>query len=256
MDTGFGRNENRLRCGRGNLHGMCGARIHRIGKIGLLVLLLGAAAGAPACSKRVTAPAAVQPPEPALDSPRNALLALKWVMENRNLATARTLFTDDYVFVFAETDSAGIAFRDTPWTREDELLYLEHLFHGGGTEPPADRIRLEVTNTLNVFGSTYPGHDPGWHKTMRAEAYLRITRGESTLEIRGPSLFYFVRGDSAAIPQDLIDEGLGPDSTRWWIERWEDETVSSGAAMAARAPRAATMPPYSISWGAIKAMYR
>lgn len=220
------------------------------------MLLLAGAVALTGCTKRTTAPFVPGPAPPALDSPKDVLLALQWAMENRSLGTARTLFTDDYLFVFAGTDSAGNAFRDRPWTREDELLYMEHLFVGGGTEPPADRIRLQFTNTLNAFGSTLPGRDPHWHKTIRAEVFLRITRGESTLEVRGPSLFHFVRGDSAMIPEVLIDEGFGPDSTRWWIERWEDETVSPGAVPASRAPRAATMPPYTLTWGGIKAMYR
>lgn len=232
--------------------------MQRIGGAAALVLALMAAVVPMGCTKKTTAPAVIAPPTPDLDSPKNTVLALKWVMENRNLEVARTLFTDDYVFLFADVDSAGNGFRDTPWTREDELLYLEHLFVGGSsTEPPADRITLEMTNVLFEFNSTRPGHNPRWHRTIRADAYLRITRGESTLEVRGPSLFYLVRGDSAAIPQELIDEGFGPDSTRWWIERWEDETVSSGAAaLSARAPRASPQPTNHATWGAIKAMYR
>ena len=223
----------------------------------LALLLLAAAAAVPGCTKRTTAPAVPPPQGPAPDSPKSTLLALKWALEHLDFATARSLFTDDFVFVFAETDSAGNTFRETPWGRDDEMASHLHMFVGGSaTEPPVDRITLEFTNTLIAFPSIVPGDHPDLHKTIRAEVHLRIVRGESVLEVRGPGLFYFVRGDSAAIPQDLIDEGFGPDSTRWWIERWEDETVSSGAATAARVPRAATMPAQSSTWGAVKAMYR
>jgi hypothetical protein len=212
--------------------------------------------GLPGCGKETaTAPAPPQPP--VAGSPKNALLALQWAAEHRDFAVMRTLFADDFVFVFAAQDSAGNAYRDTPWTREDELAFWLHLFEGGSTEPPADRITLDYTNTLTTFPSSRPGHHPTWHKEVRAEVNLRIQRGESSLEVRGPSMFFFVRGDSAAIPQELIDEGYLPDSTRWWIERWEDETISSAATFVLRGPAPATPnPTRAFTWGTIKVLYR
>ncbi len=63
-----------------------------------------------------------------------------------------------------------------------------------------------------------------------------MTLGESVLEVRGPGLFTFVRGDSAAIPEELVQRGFTQDPNRWYIERWEDETRSSagGSAFSAR----------------------
>lgn len=222
-----------------------------------LVLLFLAGTVVAGCSKReVTAPVAVNP-TPPLDTPEHVLLALQWALENLDFATLRTLFTADYVFVFASQDSAGNAFRDTPWGWEDEIACSLHLLIGGSqTEPPVDRITLDFTNNLVVFPSTLPGHDPKWHKTIRAEVNLRFVRGESTLEVRGPSLFYFVRGDSAAIPQALIDEGVHPDSTRWWIDRWEDDTLSSAVSRFAIVPPADPNPTQATSWGRIKVLYR
>ena len=59
-----------------------------------------------------------------------------------------------------------------------------------------------------------------------------------------------VRGDSAAIPAEL---GFGPDSTRWYIERWEDETLSSGSRTL---PVAAPQPARNTTWGMILTLYR
>lgn len=216
---------------------------------GLAAILIAGALGA--CSGR-----APNAPEPAagqpLDSPVHVLEALKYAYEHRDIELYRHLFTDDFVFLFAQTDSAGNAFRDRPWTRDDEIVFATHLFVGGGTEPPADTITLHFTNPLVDFPSTLHGANPAWHREIRAEVNLRVVRGETAIEVRGPGLFYFVRGDSAAIPADLYAEGARPDSTRWWIDRWEDETTSSAAPAAILNPN----PLHTASWGNIKSMYR
>ena len=69
---------------------------------------------------------------------------------------------------------------------------------------------------------------------------VRIDDG-NTVEVTGNALFFLTRGDSAAIPQDLIARGLKPaagDTTssqalRWWIDRWEDETLAGSSLTAA-----------------------
>jgi hypothetical protein len=204
-----------------------------------------------------------EPPPVPID-PRSTLRLFAWCWENRAIEEYREIFTDDYVFVFSQLDSAGNAFRDRPWTREDEMISSTNLFVGGGTEPPADRITLDFPATLNVFASSRPGHHPTWHKEIRAEVNLRVLRGESALEVRGPGLFFFVRGDSAAIPLEL---GFPPDSGRWYIERWEDETNATAAgAFSARRVTTVTradgttaeisvpapLPPGLHTWGAIR----
>jgi hypothetical protein len=218
------------------------------------VALIAFASG---CSSPPPAAPAITEPLPVLNSPASVLRALQWGYERRDFDFMSTLFTADFVFVFSQLDSAGNAFRDRPWTREDELIYMLNLFIGGGSEPPADRITLDLPATLNTFPSSRPGHHPNWHKEIRAEVNLRVIRGESAYEIRGPGLFFFVRGDSAAIPEDLVDRGFVPDSTRWWIERWEDETVATGARPAARGPAPASPNPASShSWGRLKVHFR
>jgi hypothetical protein len=71
-----------------------------------------------------------------------------------------------------------------------------------------------------------------WHQQIVAGVHLRIDTGEQEFNVEGLATFYLVRGDSALIPTDT---GLRADSTRWWIERWEDAT--DGESNAAAAPR-------------------
>jgi hypothetical protein len=247
----------------------------RIPRAACLVLLLALPAGTAGCfnpfDPLISARRGVSAPPPVPIDPRSTLLLFKWCWENRAIDEYRELFTDDYVFVFSQQDSAGNAFREVPWRRTDEMASTTNIFVGGSaTEPPADRITLDFTNTLNEFPSSFPGHHPKWHREIRAEVNLRVQRGESALEVRGPGLFFFVRGDSAALPEELIQRGFGPDSTRWYIQRWEDETVATSAgAFSARRVTTSTsaggaqvevsqplpLPPSLATWGAIKAYF-
>jgi hypothetical protein len=204
----------------------------------------------------------VSEPAPTPNTPRNIVLLFRWCWENRAIDEYREVFTDDYSFQFAQLDTAGNAFRDRPWTREDEMISATNLFVGGSAaEAPADRITLDFTNTLREFPDSRPGKDPKWHKEFRVEVNLRVTRGESTLEVRGPGLFFVVRGDSAAIPEELVARGFQPDSNRWYIERWVDETVADEAGpFSARRSRSedsaqAQAPTVSLHWGELKAGY-
>jgi hypothetical protein len=234
------------------------APIRAAGLLAPALLVAALAAGIPGCSKSVFTAPAGEAARPPFDSPANVLLALKWALENRDLAFLRTLFTEDFVFVFSANDSAGSAYQTTSWTRADELASGAHLLQGGHpTEPPADRITLDFTSALMTLPSSFRGHDPRWHREICAEVNLRIQRGQGTLEVRGPGLFTFVRGDSAMAPAEL---SAGPDSTRWWIERWEDETVASVAAPADATPSGPGVrepgATSSTTWGRIKVLFR
>jgi hypothetical protein len=216
----------------------------------------------------------VPPPPPT--TPRGALELFQWCYQHRAIDEYRELFTDDYIFQFSEQDSAGNAFRDRPWTREDEMASTTNLFVGGSaSEPPADRISLDFTNTPTAYPDHRKGKTAGWHQEILAEFNLRVDRGGSSIEVRGPGLFYFVRGDSAAIPEELVQRGFGPDPNRWYIERWEDQTNSgtfgtysarrTGGSAAARPAGSAQgvettsdsppLPPSVDAWGAIKVFF-
>ena len=53
------------------------------------------------------------------------------------------------------------------------------------------------------------------------------TEDDQEYRIIGNARFFVVRGDSALIPQEL---GFKPDSNRWYIDQWRDETLGGPAA--------------------------
>jgi len=61
----------------------------------------------------------------------------------------------------------------------------------------------------------------------------------NTLEVTGHALFFLTRGDSAVIPAELIARGFRPDSLRWWIDRWRNQTSPTAMVWS----RAASGPP-------------
>lgn len=175
----------------------------------------------------------VSSPPPVPNSPANAIRLLEWCYNNRDIDVYREVFTDDYTFIFGLSDTAGNAYRDRPYRREDELESATNLFVGGGDNPPASRITLTFDRTLIAIGDSRPGFDPRWHKSILTNVNLsvQISDGDNqqSLEVTGKARYYVVRGDSARIPDELVQRGFRPDSTRWWVERWEDETLPSGS---------------------------
>ena len=183
------------------------------------------------------------PPPPVAQAPVGAMHLLEWSWDNRVDVKLPGLYTADYRFVFALSDSAGNPYRDTPWTREDELIASRNCF--GTTRG----ITLTLDAAPVVLDDDRPGKDPRWHKTIRTLASLQAdTNTPVKFEISGYAKFYFVRGDSAVIPAELVAQGYLPDSTIWWIDRWEDETLPV-------APSSAH-PTKQMSWGAFKLLFR
>ena len=205
-------------------------------------------------------------PPPSPTGPREVALLFKWCWENRDVPNYRELFTDDYQFAFAITDSAGNPFRNTPWRREDELTSAQNLFVGGSaTEPAASSITLIFDGDLTPGRDFRDGKIYPWHQTIQiTNLTLTVNRTDgSAYRVTGRALFFMVRGDSALIPQELKDRGFAPDSNRWYMERWEDQTTSTGGASAAPAfqwsaapaPRALTTPTQPMTWGRLKRLY-
>ena len=185
------------------------------------------------------------PPPPVAQSPVGAMHLLEWSWDNRECVKLPGLFTEDYVFVFASADSAGSAYRNTPWTREDELIASRNCFRA------ARSIALALDQAPVVLDDDRPGKDPRWHKTIRTLASLQadvMTVAPVRFDVQGHAKFYFVRGDSAMISAELVARGYTPDSTVWWIDRWEDETVPA-------APSSAN-PTKQLTWGAFKLLFR
>jgi hypothetical protein len=187
-------------------------------------------------------------PPPAPTSAPNVLRLFEWCYNNKAIAEYREIFTDDYRFIFNPQDSAGAEYRGTPWTREDEMISTTQLFVGGGVESPASTIQLNLDKSFFVQPDRLlaPWDVVGrWHKTITTQVLLNIrTSDGSAIDISGAAVFYFIRGDSAVIPEELQNRGFGRDSTRWYIRRWEDQTVqptvASSALPGASAHRALT----------------
>jgi len=208
----------------------------------------------------------VSTPPPTPDTPSNTLRLLEWCYNNRAIAEYRELFTSDYRFQFGALDPYGNAYQDqNPWTREDELASATKLFQGSTDKQAAASITLALDPNFRVQRDPRPGKDPRWHKTIRTNVQLTILDVDQVrTDVSGTSLFFLVRGDSALIPLELVDRGFGPDSTRWYIDRWEDESVISPAIMAPdgatdrSARRAAPdgAQPHWVTWGYVKILWR
>ena len=201
-----------------------------------------------------------QPPTP--DTPSNTLRLLEWCYNNRAIAEYRELFTDDFRFQFGARDPFGNAYRDNPWTREDELASATKLFQGSSDKQAAISITLTLDKNITVQADQRPGKNPRWHKTILTSQVLTILEADQIRrDVTGSSLFFLVRGDSAVIPQELQDRGFGPDTTRWYIDRWEDlSTVEAGGVMSGqvgdRRARPAGTAVYWATWGEIKLRWR
>ncbi len=172
---------------------------------------------------------------PSPTSPENTLRLLQWCWTNRAPDLYEEIFTDDYEFVFGATDSTGQAYRDGILHREDEIISFRNLCNGGGSEPPATSISLTFDPTLRKNLDSRPGHRNKWHWTILTTVALTVRTESQSYETQGRGLYFFVRGDSAAIPPALAQRGFLPDSTRWWVDRWEDQTVSTGGGLLATA---------------------
>jgi hypothetical protein len=230
-----------------------------------LVLLAALAAGVSGCFNPfrplVSGKTSFVKPPPSPTNAADLVRLFKWCWENRDIAQYLEIFSDDYRFAFAITDSAGNPYRNNPWTREDELASSTHLFVGGSaSEPAASNISLIFDGDLLATPDFRQGKTARWHQQIQITTLtLTINKTDgSAVRVTGGALFYLVRGDSAVIPQEMIDRGFKSDSLRWYIERWEDQTnVGVGAASVAPASRAAmgTLGPERMSWGLAKRIW-
>jgi hypothetical protein len=205
------------------------------------------------CTTQIVLPEAPKPDAPpAATTPAAALERLSWSWSHRALEPSRDLFTCDYEFAFATDDPAGIRFRDRPWTRPDEIDFALHLFEtGSALARPASYVALDMESDPQDQPDERPGKDPRWHRRIQTPFVAVVEAPDRQLRVLGFETFYFVRGDSACIPQELRDRGYGPDPARWWIERWVEDYVVTGTTPRSRA--LAPLRPVTI--GAVKAVY-
>ena len=171
-----------------------------------------------------------------------ALRVLEWSWNNRDFAPYSNLLTEDFTFQCGALDPSGNAYRDNPWTLDDELISLGNLFRS------ATSMYLTLDRNFRVVSDPRPGNASKWHKTIRSTFSLSLVAEGERIDVSGDALFFLVRGDAASIPQELRDRGVGPDSTAWYLQRWEDQTLI--------APGARTMPSRSATLCLVKALYR
>jgi hypothetical protein len=200
--------------------------------LGFGMLLVGAGGCFNPFAPLVSTERVASTPAPVPNSAVNVIRLFEWCWKNRGIKEYEEIFSDDYRFQFAQGDSAGNAYRDAPYTREDELRSAAGLFVGTVDHPEASEILLDFDKSLTDLSDGRPGKDPLWHRSIRTKVNLKVTidrgNGPEVNEVNGYALFYVVRGDSAVIPPELVARGFKPDSLRWWIERWEDETLPPG----------------------------
>ena len=175
---------------------------------------------------------------PSPTSPQDAVKLFEWCWVNRGVEEYKELFTDDYVFQSAALDSAGNGTRDLLTRRTDEIETAENMFIGSAERPPAAKITLNFDRSLRPFPDPRPGKQDStrFYQTIRTSVDLKVDVDDgNSLEVTGYALFYLVRGDVALIPPELKALGFKPDSLRWWIGRWEDETLPTSGVSARRA---------------------
>jgi len=196
------------------------------------------------------------------DTPQNALRLLEWSYGSKNAENYRRLFTSDFRFVFSDLDSNGAAYRDVPWTRNDELISSTHLFEGGDVDQPeATDIRLTMDRNFIVSPDQRPGKNPNWHVMIDTYVILHVLLSDGHVDdITGSVKFFLTRGDSASIPPDL---GVSPDPNIWYIDRWEDSTAQGGGGLLVNAAHptrrsapARVLAAHNPTWGSLKSFYR
>ena len=198
-------------------------------------------------SERVTSVA------PAPTTPQNAIRRFEWCWVNRGVQEYKELFTDDYVFISAGLDSAGNPSREIQARRDDEVQIAQNMFIGSADRAPAEKITLLFDRNLISRPDTRQGKNAKWHQQIRTSVDLRVQiDSNNSVEVQGNALFFLTRGDSAAIPAEL---GFRPDSLRWWIDRWEDETLGSGTGVRT-APSARIGADVRMTMAELKSLYR
>ena len=207
--------------------------------IGALAVIAALAVLAVAgCATKTVAPPPADVP-PAANSAAGAVKRLDWAINHRDPDMVAGMLTNDFQFISAGTDSAGNASRDSVGDRSWLDVALRALLD------PANQVSLKLDANPIPFPDSRPGKDPKWHRQVRSSINLRVhdAQANTTFEVTGNALFFMTRGDSAQIPPELLARGVKPDSTVWWFDRCEDETLGGAGVRAPTSP-AATNPSF------------
>jgi len=187
-----------------------------------VVALVVAVGFVAACSKSKKPSQPEVPVAPTPDSPQHALALLEWCWDQRNADVYHEVFTDDFQYEFAPSDSQAIG---ATITRDEELAIATNLFvNGVPGHPAASSVFLGLDPTLVVQADDRPGKNSAWHKRIASDLRLIVTTPGPDYSTTGKATFYVTRGDSALIPAELVTRGFRPDSTRWYVDHWTDGT--------------------------------
>jgi hypothetical protein len=195
------------------------------------------------CATTLVTPEPVDEPPPA-SSAAAAVQRFAWGFNHKDVEVVRGLLTDDFQFITAGLDSAGNPDRvPVPNVPNVRAWFLAAL---AAMSDSSSSMSMVLDRNLVAFPDTRAGKAPRFHKQIRSSADVRVRfrAPDGHVEVTGNLLFFVTRGDSAAIPADLIGRGFKPDSTRWWLDRIEDETLVGAAAVSS-----ATQPSGRITFG-------
>jgi hypothetical protein len=210
-----------------------------------IVALIGAAALAVAgCDDKATPVTAEVDDRPGVATPTGVVRRFEWHWNRRDTTRYGELFSADFEFVFDVSDTAGNAYLRRALTRDLEIAAGRAvLVTGLPTEPPPVAVSLTFDPNLAALPDPRPGRSAIAHRLIAVGMLLRIEQPD--IEVRGGNRIYVVRGDSAAWPAGVPH--VGPDSARWFIQRWEDLTLGDETL--------ALLPSQNKTLGQVKALY-
>ncbi len=191
---------------------------------------------------------------PVADPRIAAVSRLRQAWSRRDTSLYRTLFTSDFSFGFAPGDTTGARFGADGWGRDDEIGAARRMFAlGCGVAPAFRAADLNWTSTLVSVPDDRPGRASRWHQRVDTGFALRAYIDNVVWDVGDVVTFFLTRGDSARLEGV---PGATPDSTRWYVDRWEERESAGGSLVSLRAVSPAqTLPSGRRYWGELKVLY-
>lgn len=207
--------------------------------------MLGALVGCEGRATRITGEVDWDPP-PVARTPADAVRILVWSWNHQDTTRYASVLTADFEFAFAADDTFGSLFPGRVLNRALELAAVRSLFFTGTDqlEPPQSVVLL-FEGDLIALPDSRPAKNARRHREIAASARLRLYNPD--FELSSTFRMFLMRGDVVAWPSG-VPHGPAPDSTRWFVERWEEESFGSDTA-------ASRLPGRSPTMGQIKALY-
>jgi len=194
----------------------------------LPLLILAGCGGGDKSTKPVVPPSDGLPDgTPQADSPAHLMQRLEATWESEVEAQYELLLTNDFRYTFSAAADPELANLYPNWGRTDEVTAITHLFTGfvntSGTPISAASL---IDMTLN---GVQQGTDLDHADSTAYYQRIIVTSLDAVIEVPvagSDPIFYhissrheyfLVRGDAAVLPS-----GTSPDSTRWYLRRWDD----------------------------------